>query len=237
MALQAGDKGLLRKSSVIVLIAANVLPVFGIFFLNWSSFCFVLLYWFETVAIGITSILKILFRSTIVKDRTEGCRTRHITGRKRAWIKIGHVLTAMLFFVHFSGFCLAAYLVVHLYAKGEQFADGKFPDYLQKALFEQKLIYAVVGILCSHLYSFMKNYIIGGERRYCFAIPELMLAPYDRIGIMLLCGLGGALLVGLISESLAAKGGLILIVMAKTGADVLAHLRERKRFSAARQAT
>jgi len=46
---------------VIALLAANVIPLFGVLFLDWDAFSIVLLYWSENLVIGFYNILKIAF--------------------------------------------------------------------------------------------------------------------------------------------------------------------------------
>ena len=49
-----------RNASLLLLIAANLLPVAGVLLWGWSIFEIVSLYWFENVVIGVINILKIL---------------------------------------------------------------------------------------------------------------------------------------------------------------------------------
>ena len=46
--------------SIIVLIAANLLPVFGVLLWDWDVFVILLLFWCENVIIGIFGIAKIV---------------------------------------------------------------------------------------------------------------------------------------------------------------------------------
>ena len=46
---------------VIALLAANMIPLFGVLFLNWDAFCVVMLYWAENLVIGFYNVLKMAF--------------------------------------------------------------------------------------------------------------------------------------------------------------------------------
>jgi hypothetical protein len=50
----------LTSIPVITLVAANLLPLWGVCFLKWDAFYIILLYWSENLAIGFYNILKIV---------------------------------------------------------------------------------------------------------------------------------------------------------------------------------
>ena len=92
---------------------------------------------------------------------------------------------------------------------------------------EQKLEWAILGLLASHAISFGWNYVGQGEYRRA-SLPTLMTQPYGRVVVLhLTVLLGGFLVVALKSPT----AGLALLVLLKTGLDVRAHLRERKKFA------
>ncbi|MBI4287679.1 MAG: hypothetical protein HY671_04520 [Chloroflexi bacterium] len=49
----------LKKPTVIILIIANLLPIYGVLFLGWEVFPLLLLFWTENIMIGVFNILKI----------------------------------------------------------------------------------------------------------------------------------------------------------------------------------
>ena len=83
---------------------------------------------------------------------------------------------------------------------------------------------AVLAIAASHAYSFVRNFILGGE--YRGTEPGYLLArPYVRIGathVMLF--LGGFLMLFLNSPT----GAMVTFVLAKIGFDGFLHHADRK---------
>jgi hypothetical protein len=47
-----------KKRSVQILILANLLPLMGVLFFDWSLFAVMYLYWFENVIIGLFNIMR-----------------------------------------------------------------------------------------------------------------------------------------------------------------------------------
>ena len=77
----------LSHFSVVILIAANLAPLYGVLFLGWQVFPLLFLYWFENVIIGLFNLLKMV-----------ACKPRDRLSKKA---RIG----AMLFFcIHYGLF-------------------------------------------------------------------------------------------------------------------------------------
>ena len=70
--------------------------------------------------------------------------------------------------------------------------------------------------------SFAFNYIGGGEYRTA-ALASLMSRPYGRVMVLHVVILGGSLLVQALGAPLAA---IALLVVLKTGLDLVGHVRE-----------
>ena len=65
--------------SSLLLVAANLLPVYGVLAWNWSLFAVLALFWFETLLVGVMCILKI--------PRTACChRRRRCKSSDASWI-------------------------------------------------------------------------------------------------------------------------------------------------------
>jgi hypothetical protein len=69
----AGARQLLRPS-VLILVAANLVPLIGVIFWGWDAFVLLMLYWLETAAIAFWTIVRIatLPRDALGKIRYEG---------------------------------------------------------------------------------------------------------------------------------------------------------------------
>jgi hypothetical protein len=58
--LKASD---FQSPGILALILVNLIPVFGVLFLDWKVFPIIFLYWAENVCIGFYSVLKMAFAS------------------------------------------------------------------------------------------------------------------------------------------------------------------------------
>ncbi len=50
----------MSKSSILLTVVANLIPVLGVYFLDWSIFLILLIYWFETFIIGCLCLPRIM---------------------------------------------------------------------------------------------------------------------------------------------------------------------------------
>ncbi|HOW98148.1 MAG TPA: DUF6498-containing protein [Kiritimatiellia bacterium] len=89
--------------------------------------------------------------------------------------------------------------------------------------------WALLALAASHLFSFVTNYLAGGECRRA-DVGRLMFQPYGRVVVLHLAILGGAFL---LQQFGSPAAGLALLVLLKTALDALAHLWERSKFSPA----
>jgi hypothetical protein len=88
----------------------------------------------------------------------------------------------------------------------------------------QGLLWALLALSASHLFSFFVNFLGQGEWR---EVEErtLMHQPYRRVVVLHLVIIGGAFVVMLLGEPMAA---LVLLVVIKTAVDLVAHRREHR---------
>jgi hypothetical protein len=202
------------RPSVLALIAANLVPLAGVFLFQWQVFPLLLLFWFENVIIGFFNALKMLLASP---------------DQKLQW-------AAKLFIVPFFCFHYGMFTFVHGVFVVALFGGGMKrgfpgPGTFLTEMFEQKLLWAVLGLFVSHGISFAHNYLIGGEFRRAGA-QALMIQPYGRIVVLhLTILLGGFLMMALKSPAL----GLVLLVVLKVLLDLRAHLAERAKFASQSQ--
>lgn len=206
-------------SSARFLVAANLAPLFMIFFAGWSMGEILFLYWLESVIVGLFNIFKMIFSA----PHPLGPAHIHISPKLDLAAAIGAKLFMCGFFiVHFGTFML-----VHGMFLG--FMCGQFKLISADIGFRGFLLsvkWAVLALLVSHGYSFFANYLRGGEYRTA-SLRVLMQQPYPRIVVMHLTILAGFFLVMLVGRS---AGFLFLFTLLKTAADLKAHLRERQKF-------
>jgi hypothetical protein len=200
--------------SLLALLAANAVPLFGALFLGWSAGAILGLYWAESAVVGLFTVLKIL-----------GCRG---TGPVQA----PRVFLAAFFVVHFGIFMLVHGVFVLVVAGAV--AAGGFaglgssfelqPGRLAEGIlaFAGDALVALVALLLSHGFSFVRNFLLGGERLR-LSPPAAMMQPYGRIFVMHLTLLFGTMLALAVGSSPLV---VALLVVLKTAVDARQHLRE-----------
>jgi len=202
--------------TALVLIAANLLPLYGVLVLGWAVLPIMVLFWLENIVIGVLNILRILFASPADTAR---------------WAS--KLLLVPFFTVHYGLFTAAHGLFVFVLFGGEPYkalVDGLWTiDAARHAITEFSLWPGIGALAASHLFSFFWNYL--GQREYQQARPEaLMQAPYSRVIVLHVVIIFGALLIQLLHSPLWA---LLLLIGLKIGVDLRAHLKEHRRQQAA----
>jgi hypothetical protein len=229
------------QASALALIAANLLPVFGVLFLGWDTFPIVALYWIENVIIGAINVLKMLTCSpdaerlvlgdvdsddTLNRARMERSRGDAVTALRLA--HHGSKLFFIPFFtVHYGLFCLVHGVFVFSVFGREAGGFGPFGgfDNAVRVFGEEHLWWGVAALAASHLWSFFVNYLGRGEYRRT-AVPLLMGQPYARVVVLHLAILFGAF----VTLALGSNAGVLLILIAgKTILDLSLHIREHER--------
>lgn len=197
---------------MLALLAANGLPLVGVFIFHWEVFPLLLLFWSENVIVGFFNALKMICAAP-----DQGFQR----GLKVFFVPFFCFHYGMFTFVH-------GVFVVALFGGGIR-AGSSLPsaETFISAVRENQLSWAVLGLLASHALSFTHNYVINGEFRRS-TVEGLMLQPYGRIAVLHLTVLfGGFLVLALKSPAI----GLALLVVLKTSLDLAAHLRERAKFA------
>ena len=195
-----GSASLLRApstASAVGLVLANLIPLVGVVWFDWSLFGVMWLYWAENGVIGLFALLRILTAG-------EG------HGQK--------LFLAPFFVVHFGMFWLVHGLfVVSLFGLGADTADPEAAlwDSAQAFSFE-----GIAALLLSHGASFVMNYLVNGERRVATAGGE-MFKPYGRVVLLHVVILAGGFLIQGTGASVLA---LALFIGLKTAFDLGVHL-------------
>jgi hypothetical protein len=194
-------------------LSANLVPLAGVLFWEWSVSSVIILYWFENIVIGVLNIAR------MISFRPEQA-------------PFGQALKLFLipfFCVHYFMFC----------AGHGVFVFGMFPDeagyFAEDAgfslfgslfraieIFSTPLAWAAAILAISHLLSFVVNYI-GGQEFRGMDIRKLMTAPYSRIVVLHLTIIFGGFAAMALGEPIWF---LVILVLAKTGVDLKMHLKE-----------
>lgn len=198
--------------SALVLIGANLVPLAGVAAFHWSVFSVVLLYWCENVVVGGFNVLRMLVASPrdIATD-------------------IGKLFLIPFFVVHYGMFTMVhGIFVMALFGPGNTGAGGPWlsPARLLEAVRGAGIGWAVVAIVMSHGFSFLHNYLAGGEYRTA-QLQQLMAQPYARVVVLHIAILAG----GFAAKAMGAPMVALLILVAlKTAVDLRAHLAERRKM-------
>jgi Family of unknown function (DUF6498) len=197
------------------LVLANLVPLFGVLFLDWDVGSLVVLYWSENLVIGGYTILKMLLKAR---------------GDKR--------FLALLFTLHYGGFCaIHGFFVLQLTRfAGEDWGHAgavTWPGPLAiiqmfvnlalqlLAAAPREFLLACLALVVSHGVSFVLVYL--GQREYEHTtMSELMNAPYRRIAILHVAIIAGGFLVVRLGSPL---GLLVALVALKIGMDIMLHNR------------
>jgi len=209
------------------LVAANMVPLAGVFLFGWDAAAMVVLYWMENLVVGFYNVLKMI------------CL--------RVYARASHL--ELLFFIpffclHYGMFCAVhGYILWLLFSFGGPAApvvsvtgEGGLLDGLRMlgavlwGFWQQDQPGKTGMVFClfvSHGVSFVQNYL--GRKEYrSWNAPRLMLLPYQRIVVLHLAVLAGAMLVRTAGSPVWL---MVVLVFAKTALDLLLHQKEHRPHS------
>lgn len=206
-----------RRASLALLVLANLLPIYGVVFLEWDITALVVLYWSENLVLGFYTLAKMLVVSPL-----------------------GSLFFGVFFSIHYGGFCAVhgLFILVMLINPDAEFLKGDtwplFLVFLQLLLdvcrqvlaaAPQAWLYAFAALMISHGASFVLNFLLAGEREQS-DVKQLMAAPYGRIVILHITIILGAFAVMALGQPLAL---LLILVALKLALDITLHLREHRK--------
>jgi len=192
------------------LLAANLVPLYGVLALGWEVFPLVLLFWLENVVIGVLNVARML----CVDPRDAA-----------AWA--AKVIMVPFFCFHYGMFTAVHGVFVLSLFGGEGVGKVRGLQLLEpagRAIHAYGLELAVGALAASHLFSFLWNYLGGGEYRRA-SVPALMAQPYGRVVVLHLGILGGGFAATALGSPVWA---LLLLLGLKIGLDLRAHLKEHR---------
>ena len=139
-------------------------------------------------------------------------------------VKVGLVAgVAAAFLIPFFIVHAGIFMLVHLVFIATLFVDRPDAGWLS---FARDLGLAAVVLFASHFVSFLQNVVRRSER--AANAQAVMVGFYGRIVVMQLTIIAGGFLTLALGSPIWA---LALLVLLKTGADAMAHLRERRKAS------
>jgi len=200
-------KRISRLSSPVALLLANLVPLYGAFFLNWSVFSIMLTYWLESAVIGIY---------TVRKMKKAGGRTPNnlfLSDPFQKYTSFNLLDSLAVFFMFHYG----AFMIGHLFFLAIFFGSSQVSIL--------GIFLSIISLFISHTISYYHNYI--GKAEYLQAsLIRLLFSPYPHIFVMQITVILGAMLARSMGESTA---GLALMVALKTIVDLSAHLAEHRK--------
>jgi hypothetical protein len=196
--------------SVALLVAANLVPLYGVLFWGWEVFPLLVLFWAENVVVGVLNVARML-----CVDPAD----------LPLW-------AAKLFFVPF--FCVhygmftaghGAFVLSGMFGGKAYRTSGFDPTGAALAVFQDFGLWLPVGVLAaSHLFSFFWNYLWRGEYRRA-SVPALMMKPYGRVIVLHVTIIFGGMAALALGSPVWA---LLLLLGIKVAIDVAAHLKEHR---------
>lgn len=198
--------------SAILLLVANAVPLIGVVVMGWSTFAIIFLYWLENVIVaGFT-----LFRMVLARSGTD--KARHI-----------------VYFVIFHWIVLNVHGAIVFAAFGgyeQQMLEGDWlipgPTMLTQIVLDHGLQLAALALVISHGFSFVWNYVGGGEYQHTTA-ADVWMVMFIRVMVLSAGVLSGAVIVDVLGSPLFAIVPLIAI---KALVDLCGHVLEHRRLSA-----
>ena len=199
--------------SAYVLLLANAAPLAGVLTHRWSVFAVVLLYWFENVIVGGFNVLRMLCAYP-----------------KEGLVWIGKAFLIPFFIFHYGMFTFVhGVFVFSLFGGALGHGFSLTPSLVVRALRQEGVGYAALGLFVSHAVSFFHNYLLGGEYR-TVGLQQLMAQPYARVVVLHVAVLAGGFLTMSLGSPVSA---LVVLIALKTGLDLRAHLAERRKLTTA----
>ncbi len=233
-------------TSVVLLVAFNLLPLAGVLFWSWNVATLLVLYWVENGIVGLLNVPKMLLASGPDEPPTREIDVRGIgpvTVPRRGMVDKAGLIPFFLihygiFWVVHGVFVFTLPMIAAIRSNPDSPPGGLDPgfpgglgssvDVFQGAPVGPDLsavALAAVGLAISHGASFLINYVGKGEYRRVSTAKQ-MFAPYGRLVILHLTILFGAFVSLTIGSPI---GAIIVLVILKTIVDLQLHLREHGR--------
>ena len=224
-------------TSVVLLVAFNLVPLAGVLFWGWNVATLLVLYWVENGIVGALNVPKMLLASG-----PDGPASRVVDVRGLGTVTVarsGMTAKAALvpfFIVHYGIFWLVHGVFVFTLplffgAAGSLTDLTTLPDGSTYAFDAVRVTtgpdlgavaWGAIGLAISHVSSFLINFVGRGEYRRVSAARQ-MFAPYGRLVILHLTILFGAFVSLAIGSPI---GAIVVLVLLKTGLDLGLHVRE-----------
>lgn len=201
-----------------LLVATNLLPLAGVLFGGWQVFAVILLYWLENLVLGALQLVRILL--VPVPSDAPAILTA-----------LGKLFLAAFFTVHFGMFCFVHGAFVFGLFAPEPLRGRALPlpapAELARQVNELGLTWPLAGLAASHVISFVRHFLAGGERVREEA-QRALFGVYPRVVALHVAILVGA---GFVLFLSSATPALVVLILGKTAIDLAAHRRQHRRLA------
>ncbi len=157
------------------LLVANLLPVVGVWFLNWSAQEVFLVYCFETIIIGFFALVKMLITG-LIKKNDEWQTTGGSTIKQPFWF-------FMFFFLIHYGFFVAIQMGIFFAVSGlgDQYGITFYNFFSKWPSMLTNEAYIMLGVfIVSYGFRLTSDFILTGDYKTS-SLGYLMFQPYGRI--------------------------------------------------------
>jgi hypothetical protein len=228
-------------TSVVLLVAFNLIPLAGVLLWGWNVATLLVLYWVENGIVGLLNVPKMLVASGLDEPASRVVAVRRIgpvtvarsgMTTKAALVPFFLVHYGIFWFVHgVFVFTLPLFIGVGSHGFGPDLLAPGLGGSTSYGLIEQApsigpnlsaVAWGAVGLAISHTASFLVNFVGRGEYSRVSAARQ-MVAPYGRLVILHLTILFGAFVSLAIGSPI---GAIVVLVLLKTTVDVAFHVRE-----------
>lgn len=189
----------MNRTAIALLVAANMLPIFGVLLWDWNVFAILFLFWCENVVLGVFGIAKTAVFA-------------------RQFHKAGGLFLAAFFTVHYGGFMLG-----HLTVLTKLFSESRNMAVSVREVLDFWTWIAIGALVVSHGWSFVTNFLANKEFESLSSLGAMAM-PYKRMVITHVALIAGGFLLIELNEPLA---GLLLLLGMKIALDITFHRRER----------
>ena len=191
---------------VISLVVANLVPVSGLLFWDLHLYPILILYWLESIVIGVFTILKML------------CNT------SPGPAKIVQKIVMIPFFMFHFGIFLCVHGLILVEGFGPHYAQLDSGGEVFGVTSDRGLVFALAGLFCSHVLSFFWHYLRGKEYQQV-SLMKLSSKPYPRVIFMQVFLIFGGLLIFQFGLKTVA---ILLLLLLKITVDLFSHLSEHR---------
>lgn len=162
------------KRSDLFLIAANLLPVIGVWYFNWNPAEVFMVYALETIIIGFFTLIKMGIVTLV--------RKTDIWYNKGSTQLVSGLFFMLFFMAHYGMFVvIQTGMFITISGIGKEFHLGFFEFFLHwPSYFKGDLLYMLLGFFISYGFNLYWNFIRPGIYRNV-PMMLLMFQPYERI--------------------------------------------------------